>query len=169
MSQQNAARIRVIHRYLGFFLAGIMSIYAISGMVLIFRNTDFLKQKETVTKQVAAQAAPHELGGLLGLKRLEIKEISDTEIIFDNGSYNKATGEAKYTVQKLPYLLDKMTGFHKATTGDPLYYFNLFFGGALLFFALSSFWMFMPASPIFKKGLYFTLGGVVLALLLLFL
>lgn len=32
---------RVYHRYLGFFLAGIMAVYAISGVVLIFRDTDF--------------------------------------------------------------------------------------------------------------------------------
>ena len=31
---------RVYHRYLGFFLAGIMAVYATSRMVLIFRNTD---------------------------------------------------------------------------------------------------------------------------------
>ena len=31
---------RILHRYLGFFLAGIMMIYAVSGITLIFRNTD---------------------------------------------------------------------------------------------------------------------------------
>jgi hypothetical protein len=35
---------RELHRYLGFFLVGIMSVYAISGVVLIFRDTDFLKK-----------------------------------------------------------------------------------------------------------------------------
>ena len=34
---------RIIHRYLGFFLAGIMTVYALSGVLLIFRSTDFLK------------------------------------------------------------------------------------------------------------------------------
>ena len=37
---------RVWHRYLGFFLAGIMAVYAVSGVVMIFRNTDFLKQEK---------------------------------------------------------------------------------------------------------------------------
>jgi uncharacterized iron-regulated membrane protein len=37
---------RIYHRYLGFFLAGIMAVYAISGVVMIFRDTDFLKQKK---------------------------------------------------------------------------------------------------------------------------
>jgi uncharacterized iron-regulated membrane protein len=38
-------KFRVIHRYLGFFLAGIMALYALSGIVMIFRDTDFLKSQ----------------------------------------------------------------------------------------------------------------------------
>ncbi len=38
-------QMRVIHRYLGFFLVGIMAVYSLSGIVLIFRDTDFLKQE----------------------------------------------------------------------------------------------------------------------------
>jgi hypothetical protein len=36
---------RVYHRYLGFFLAGIMAIYSVSGIIMIFRDTDFLKKE----------------------------------------------------------------------------------------------------------------------------
>lgn len=32
---------RIYHRYPAFFLAGIMAVYAVSGTILIFRNTDF--------------------------------------------------------------------------------------------------------------------------------
>ncbi|MGB5405007.1 hypothetical protein [Robiginitalea sp.] len=32
-------KVRVIHRYLGYFLAGIMAMYALSGIVMIFRET----------------------------------------------------------------------------------------------------------------------------------
>ena len=39
---------------------------------------------------------------------------------------------------------------------------------ALMFFVISTFWMFLPSTDIFKKGLYFTLAGFVLALILLF-
>ena len=56
---------------------------------------------------------------------------------------------------KLPILLQKMEKLHKATTESPLYYLNLFFGASLLFFVLSSFWMFTPKMPAFKKGMYF--------------
>jgi hypothetical protein len=52
--------------------------------------------------------------------------------------------------------------------GHPLYWLNVFFGIALLFFAVSVFWMFKPKTPIFNKGLYFALGGIVLTVVLLF-
>jgi len=62
-----------------------------------------------------------------------------------------------------------MEKLHKATTNSPLYFLNIFFGVSLLFFVLSSFWMFLPKSDIFKKGIYFTIGGIVLTLFLLLL
>jgi uncharacterized iron-regulated membrane protein len=34
-------KVRIIHRYLGYFLAGIMTMYALSGSLLIFRRTNF--------------------------------------------------------------------------------------------------------------------------------
>ena len=38
-------KMRIWHRYLGFYLVGIMAIYALSGMILIFRKTDTFKKK----------------------------------------------------------------------------------------------------------------------------
>src|SRR5688572_32170720 len=49
--------------------------------------------------------------------------------------------------------LDKMTHLHKASTDDPLYWLNVFFGVSLLFFVLSAFWMYLPKTKVFKAGL----------------
>ena len=67
----------------------------------------------------------------------------------------------------LPLLLDRMTHLHKAKSSDPLFFLNIFFGASLFFFVISAFWMFMPGTPIFKKGMYFAAGGIILVLLLL--
>lgn len=160
-------QMRILHRYLGFFLVGIMAVYAISGIVLIFRDTDFLKREKTVIKQVKANAAASELGQLLDLRRLKVTKEDDRTIYFGEGSYDRASGKAQYTVKELPLVLEKMTHLHKAKSADPLFFFNIFFGLALLFFVLSSFWMFLPDTPMFKKGILFTLAGLVLTLLLL--
>lgn len=162
-------KFRIYHRYLGFFLAGIMAVYAISGMVLIFRKTDFLKQEKVVEQQLPPTTTTAELGKALKIKNLKVEKTEGTIVYFKNGTFDQSTGLAQYTKKELPLVLDKMTHLHKATTESPLYYLNIFFGAALLFFVISAFWMFMPGTEVFKKGLYFTVGGIVLTLIMLLL
>jgi hypothetical protein len=161
-------RMRIWHRYLGFFLAGIMAVYAISGVVLIFRDTDFLKNKRTVENKLAANLSIEEVGKLVKLRDLKAKSENGDTIFFAQGFYNKVTGEEKHTVKSLPKMMERLTRLHKANSKSPLFYLNIFFGVSLLFFVLSSFWMFMPKTTIFKKGLYFTLAGIILTVILLF-
>lgn len=159
---------RIWHRYLGFFLAGIMAVYALSGIVMIFRQTDFLRKEKSYQRTLEPNLPVQELGREIGIKDLKIDREEGNLWIFKQGSYDKSTGAVQYTTKDLPYILGKMTKFHKATTKDPMYYLNIFFGISLLFFVMSSFWMFTPKTSIFKKGLYFTLAGLILALLLIF-
>jgi hypothetical protein len=159
---------RVIHRYLGFFLAGIMAVYALSGMVLIFRDTDFLKREKQIVQMIKPNASEKEIGEMLKMRQFKVDKTEGDLLYFRDGTYNKSTGKAEFTVKQLPTILEKMTHLHKAKTEDPLYFFNIFFGLSLLFFVVSAFWMFMPKTTMFKKGLYFTLGGIVLTLILLF-
>lgn len=161
-------QMRVIHRYLGFFLAGIMAVYALSGIVLIFRDTDFLKRTHTYEKTLDPGIKKSELSKVLKIRKLKINSEKDGIYYFKEGTYNKQTGEAKYELKKLPFVLDKMNHLHKAKSSEPLYFLNIFFGTSLLFFVISSFWMFMPKAPIFKKGMLFTLAGIILTLILLF-
>ena len=158
---------RIIHRYLGFFLVGIMAVYAISGVVLIFRNTDFLKRDKQVEKVLEPNLSPETVGEQLKIKALKVNRQEGEVIYFDEGTYDQANGKAVYITKSLPLVLDKMTKLHKANTNHPLFWLNIFFGCALLFFVVSAFWMFRPATSVFKKGLYFTLGGIVLTLMLL--
>lgn len=64
--------------------------------------------------------------------------------------------------------MTQLTQLHKASTKKPLFFLNVFFAMSLLFFVISSFWMFRPSTSIFKKGIYFTIAGIVLTLILLF-
>jgi hypothetical protein len=160
---------RIYHRYLGFFLSGIMAVYAISGIILIFRNTDFLKSEKIIETQLAPNLPDEEIGKSLKLREFKAEKTEGGVVYFKDGTYDQTSGLAVRKVKQLPFILDKMTKLHKANTNSPLYFLNIFFGLSLLFFVLSAFWMFMPNSPIFKKGLYFALGGIVLTLLLIFL
>jgi hypothetical protein len=159
---------RVYHRYLGFFLAGIMAVYSLSGIILIFRDTKFLKSDKQMSQQLKPGLAPDELGRAIKVRDLKITAVNGDVQTFKQGTYNTVTGAANYTTTVLPKLVEKMTHLHKASTKDPLFYLNIFFGVSLFFFVISSFWMFMPKTSIFKKGLYFTLAGILLTLVLLF-
>lgn len=159
---------RVLHRYLGFFLAGIMAVYAISGIVLIFRDTDFLKSEHTEEIKIEPNIKNENIGKALDLRRYNFEREEGDMVYFKNGDYNKKTGVAHITSKELPYILDKMTHLHKASTDDPLYWLNIFFGVALLFFVLSAFWMYLPKTKVFKTGLLYSLAGLVLTLILLF-
>ena len=160
---------RIYHRYLGFFLAGIMAVYALSGIVLIFRDTDFLKSEKLVQQQLKPGLTADSLGKAIRMRDLKIESVNGDVQTFKQGTYNTVTGAVSYTTKNLPKMVEKLTHLHKANTKDPLFYLNVFFGVSLLFFVISSFWMFMPKTSIFKKGLYFTLAGIALTLLMLFL
>ena len=168
MKKNTRYYMRLFHRYLGFFLAGVMAMYAISGIVMIFRSTDFFKQETEVKKELAADLSLAEVGKQIRFKNIKAEKTSGDIIYFDQGSYNRKNGETLYTVKRLPYFLDRMTRLHKANTNSPVYWFNIFFGLSLLFFVISAFWMFMPRAPIFKKGIVFSIVGIILTLILLF-
>ena len=161
-------RMRIYHRYLGFFLAGIMAVYALSGIILIFRDTNFLKKTNHISQQLKPGLTPEDLGKAIRIRDLKIEATNGDTQTFKTGTYNSQTGAVNYTTKSLPFLVQKLNNLHKANTKHPLFYLNIFFGASLLFFVLSSFWMFMPKTTIFKKGLYYTLAGIVLTVILLF-
>ena len=160
-------KFRVLHRYLGFFLAGIMMMYAFSGIILVFRKTDTFKVPVEVTQELEANMTPEAVGAALRINDLSVQRAEGPVLYFDQGQYDASTGVAVYTKMQLPGWLETLTHFHKATTADPLYYFNLFFGASLFFFAFSAFFMYAVQTPIFKKGLYFTIAGIILAIIML--
>ncbi|HTF19476.1 MAG TPA: hypothetical protein VK658_15465, partial [Chryseolinea sp.] len=159
---------RVYHRYLGFFLSGIMAVYAISGVILIFRDTEFLKYDKLIETPLAPDLPDGEIGTALRIKDFKVEKSEGNLVYFQGGAYDRSTGIAHHQIKQLPYVLDKMTKLHKANSKSRFYFLNMFFGCSLLFFVVSAFWMFLPNTPLFRKGLYFALAGLVFALLLIF-
>ena len=162
-------KMRIWHRYLGFYLVGIMTVYAVSGTVLIFRRTGTFKQEKTYEKTLSPNLTEENLTKELSIKGLKIKDKKGDLLVFEEGIYNGFTGETTYTKKGYPCVLDKLINLHKATTNSPVYWLNIFFGSSLLFFVISSFWMFLPNTDVFKKGLYFSLAGIIMTLVILFL
>lgn len=158
---------RVFHRYLGFFLAGIMAVYAISGIVLTFRNTDAMKSEVVVTNTFDKGLEEEALGRALRKRDFAIERTEGDMVYFEGGTYNSATGEAEYTQMRLPIVLEKMNKLHKMHSGNPLFWLGILFGISLLFFSVSAFFMFRFSAPIYKKGLYYAAAGFTLTVVLL--
>lgn len=168
LPSRSAQLARRIHRNVGFFLAGVMAMYAVTGIVLVFRNTDFLKQETAYAKTVNTQLDATALGKAIGMKRLAFERSEgDLRFFKDEGTYNIATGEVTYTKTELPFLLGKLTKLHKATTNSPLYWLNISFGVSLLGFVITAFWMYLPGGPKLRKGLWFAAAGVALVVVML--
>lgn len=159
---------RIWHRYLGFFLAGIMAVYAISGVYLIFRETGFLQTEKKYEKIVPADMKMEELGKFLDIPKFKAGKEENGIIKFRGGSLDTKTHVAKYTKTEVPKFLEKMILLHLSSTEDPMYLLNTFFGVALLFFVVSAFFMYMPGTTILKKGLWFSFAGLILTLLMLY-
>ncbi len=161
-------KMRIWHRYLGFYLVGIMAVYAVSGMTLIFRKTDTFKKEIKIQKILSSGLTETQLVKALSEDELNIISSQDDFILFETGTYNRISGEVLYKKMEYPWVLDKLIKLHKASTYSPVYWLNLFFGASLLFFVISSFWMFLPHTSAFRKGLYFSLAGMVMTLIILF-
>ena len=160
-------QVRIIHRYLGFFLAGIMFVYALSGIIMVYRNTDFLKSEVITEKKLAPNLNERQLKPTFK-KGADLVKKEGAILYLKGGTYNQETGLATIKKMELPFILDKMEHLHKATTNSPVYFLNIFFGVSLLFFVFSAFWMYTPKMPVFRKGMFFAVGGVLLTIILLF-
>jgi hypothetical protein len=119
--------VRVVHRYLGFFLVGVLAMYSISGITLIFRRTDTFKK--TVIKEITIDknTKNKDLGRVLEIKDLKVDSTVLEMLYFKGGNFNKSNGKVVMTKKEYPFLLDKMMKLHKATTNSPVYWLNIFF------------------------------------------
>ncbi len=158
--------IRILHRYVGFFLVGIMSMYAISGIVLTYRNSDIFKVKKHIEVTLDQDLSGDELARALRIRHLNIDKEDDTTLYFREGSYNKQTGVASYDQSDYPVFISKLVKLHMTASGGAMSWLTTIFGIALLFLAVSSFWMFKPQTKIFKKGIIVAIAGIIFTIIL---
>lgn len=158
---------RSLHRDIGFFVIGLIVIYSISGVALIYRDTNFLKHDAVVEKKISPDMDVSELGKVLRLKDFKVLKTDGPIIHFQNGTYNKETGIAKYSTKELPLWINKFSNLHKSSSKSLVHWFTTVFGILLLFLAISSFWMFKPKTKLFRRGIYFAASGILAAIILL--
>lgn len=159
---------RITHRYLGYFTAGIMAVYALSGVLLIYRDTNLLKKENKYEVVLKPNMTEKELAKEIKMKNVEFKPSAAVLKTFEHGTYNVESGAAKYTKMELPYVLGKFSELHKSTSKHRYATLNTFFGFVLFFFVISSFWMFNVKSKAFRRGMIYAGIGFVLAVIMVF-
>ncbi len=160
--------IRSLHRDIGFLVLGFAIIFATSGIVLIFRDTNTFKQEKVIEKTIAPNLDNTELAKELHLKEIQVLKEENGIVYFKNGSYNKTSGSLSYTSNELPGLLKKLSNIHKSPSKNVMHWFTLVFGILLLFLAISSFWMFKPKTKTFRRGIIIASIGFIIAITLVF-
>ena len=94
--------VRSLHRDIGFSVIGLTIIYSISGIVLTYRNTNFLKHETLIEKTLSPNMEASELGKVLHLRDLKVLKSEGDIEYFQNVTYNKITGLVKYSKKELP-------------------------------------------------------------------
>lgn len=159
--------IRSLHQYIGFFVIGLTVIFCLSGIVLVYRDTDLMKRESLTERTVAPNLKADELGRALHLRHMKVTKEEGEMVCFEGGTYNKTTGVASYTEKSLPSPLNAFCQLHKSPSAAPAHWLTIVYAILLLFLAISSFWMIAPARIARSMGL--TVAGVVFAIAVLFL
>jgi hypothetical protein len=160
--------IRLLHRDIGFILVGLTIIYALSGILLMYRSTGFLQNETTATQEVDKGLEAGQLGKALGMRHFQLERQSGETIFFQGGTYDKATGIATYTKQEFPAVLNMMTQVHKLNSRTPLHVMAVVYAALLFFLAVSSLMMYRPGTRLFRRGLTLSAGGMAMAVVLMF-
>lgn len=160
---------RALHRDVGFFVVGLVLVYSLSGMVLVYRDAGLLVSDVRVEKQLSPGLGEADLGKQLPIKGLRVTKTEGDTVQFREGTYDKSSGMAAYTVTQLPWLLQKFVNLHKIVSGKPLHWYAMLFGVLLSFLAVSSFWMYQKGSGAIRRGLCIATAGVVVTAVVLFL
>lgn len=157
---------RILHRDIGFLMIGLTLVFSLSGILLVYRQTDLLKSDTVVTRTEASGLAAEDLARTLRLRKIKVDSDDGHDLMFSSdsvrgGKYDRESGAVTYTEKQLPSLLNTLNSLHKTGSSNPIHWISVVYGVLLTFLAVSSLWMFKPSTRHFRRGL--TLATIGLA------
>ena len=160
---------RILHRDIGFLMIGLTLVFSLSGILLVYRQTDLLKSDTAVVRTLSSGLTAESVGKALHLRNLKVSSDDGRYILFSSepsvhdGKYDRENGSVALTEKQLPTLLNKLNLLHKVGSANTTHWFSVIYGTLLMFLAVSSFWMFKPSTRQFRRGLALATGGVATA------
>lgn len=158
---------QILHRDIGYFLVGIISVYALSGTLLIFRMSDFMKHDVEMERSLTPGLSMEELAREMRLPNLNNATVEGDMVYFQNGSYNSSTGEAVTIRRDLIFPFNKFSSFHRSGGTGIIKYITGLCGLMLFFLAVSSFWMYKKGSKKFWRGIILASTGIIFFLIII--
>lgn len=159
--------LRALHRDLGFLAIGLIIVYSLSGIVLIYRDKGFMNTEVQVEKTLQPNLEPRQLGNELRIREMRDTKTEGDIIYFKDGYYNKVTGLASYKTKEVIFPFNKFIALHKSNSMESTHLFQTIFGIILLFLSISSFWMFKKGTKSFSRGLILSGTGIVVTIIIL--
>lgn len=144
---------RVLHRDIGFLTIGLTVVYALSGVLLIYRNTGFMKVMRIEENRLETGLSAENLGSRLRIRNFKVEREEGSKIFYKEGVYDAETGVATVTRKTYPFPVDKLVNLHKITGANNLSFISLIYGCMLAFLAFSSLFMFKFGSRKNKRGM----------------
>lgn len=160
---------RSLHRDGGFLILGFVIIYCLSGIILIYRDTDFMKRDVVMERELTPNISDEQLGREIRIPGFRVEKTEGDMVYFPGGSYDRSTGIATITVKQIRFPFNKFIDLHKIMSSNGKHWVTVVFGILLLFMAISSLWMFKPGTKYFKRGIVFTVTGIVVLVIILLL
>jgi hypothetical protein len=158
---------RNLHNKVGYFIVGLVIIYAFSGIVQTYRDDpNFLKHDVVTQMDKNPGMNAEQLGKELKQKDFKVIETKGDTILFKGGSYNVKTGKVVIVKKELYSWIKPFTELHKSDSKGKVHYFTILFAIALFFMCVSAFWMFKPGTKAFSSGVILTVLGIIASILL---
>lgn len=165
--------VRCLHRDIGYLMLGLSLVYALSGVILIYKDTDFLKSPQRVEAVLPQHMPFSEVARELHLRRYEVTGNAGGVVSFRDGAnltdgmYDANSGSVSYVANRFPVVVDQFIRLHKLNSSKVLQYIGVLYGALLLFLALSSLFMFKLHSRNFRRGIVLSSTGTLMALVFL--
>lgn len=160
---------RVLHRDIGYITLGLTIVYALSGILLVYRNTNFLMSEKTTVKQLKQDLSEKDLSEQLLIRNFQILKEDGEIIYFKEGTYNTTTGVAMISRNEYPPILKKLVNLHKISGNNKWSLFTTIYGILLFFLAVSSLFMYKFRSNKSNRGIALTGLGIILTIVFLML
>ncbi len=158
---------RSLHRDIGFLTIGLTLVYALSGVILIYRNTSFLRYEKRTEKVIEANLPVEQLGAKLRMHRFKVTSQKGDTIFFNGGHYIPATGEAVVVRKTYPETVMKLIRLHMMSGRNQFAIVGGIYGILLTFLAISGLFMYKFKSRNGRRGIVLTLLGVIFSVILL--